>query len=151
MASPSNSIDQTRFQDYIRGQWAPAGYDVSEVSAAPYKELNKQLQDGWSFGLTVARKNDPSQKARVGVWFRPGPGGSINDLAALRTHYQQKLAQQGRGCRIHNCGTEPGIIFLLWETTAPLPQAAFKTWVGMVDELSALCFDSEGLDGFFAA
>jgi hypothetical protein len=144
------SIDQGRFADYIRGQWAPAGYDVSAVSEAPYKELNKPLPDGWSFGLTVARSDNPIQKARVGVWFRPAPKGGINDLSALRTHYQQKLAQQGRGCRIHNCGTEPGSIFLLWETTAPLPQANFKDWVAMVDELSALCFDQEGLDNFFA-
>ena len=145
------TIDQASFQNYIRGQWAPNGYDVSEVTATPYKELNKPLADGWSFGLSVARKSDPNQKARVGVWFRPAPGGGINDLASLRSHYQQKLAQQGRGCRIHNCGTEPGSLFLFWETTAPLPQAAFKDWVTMVDELTALCFDQEGLDNFFAA
>ena len=82
------------------------------------------------------------------MWFRPAPGGSINDLTALRTHYQQKLAQQGRGCRIQNCGTEEGSIFLLWETTAPLPQAAFKEWVVMVDELSKLCFDQEALSTY---
>lgn len=145
------TIDQASFQNYIRSQWAPSGYEISEVADAPHKELNKPLPDGWSFGLTVAKKGDASQKARVGVWFRPAPRGSINDLSALRTHYQQKLAQQGRGCRIHNCGTEPGIVFLFWETTAPLPQAAFKDWVAMVDELTALCFDQEGLDGFFAA
>lgn len=144
------TIEQESFQKYLRGQWASAGFDISEVAEAPYKDLNKRLADGWSFGLTIARSDAPSQKARVGVWFRPAPGGSINDLAALRTHYQQKLAQQGRGCRIHNCGTEPGSIFLLWETTAPLPQASFKEWVAMVDELSALGFDQEGLEGFFA-
>ena len=42
---------------------------------APYKDLNKRLADGWSFGLTVARGADPDSKARVGVWFRPAPGG----------------------------------------------------------------------------
>ena len=143
------SIDQARFQNYIRGQWTPAGFDVSEVTEVPYKSLNKALPDGWAFGLTVARSEDPGQKARVGVWFRPAPSGNINDLAALRTHYQQKLAQQGRGCRIHNCGTEEGSIFLLWETTAPLPQSAFKEWVATVDELSKLCFDQEALGAFF--
>ena len=142
------SIEQESFQNYIRGQWDPAGYDVSEATEVPYKNLNKPLPDGWAFGLTLARSADPNQKARVGVWFRPAPNGNINDLAALRTHYQQKLAQQGRGCRIHNCGTEAGSIFLLWETTAPLPQAAFKNWVEMVDELSKLCFDQEALSTF---
>jgi hypothetical protein len=119
---------------------------------APYKELVKSFPDGFSFGLSVSRDDaSPANKARVGVWFRPVDKGGAADLAALRTHYQQKLQQQGRGCRIHNCGTEFGSFFLFSETTAGLPDGAFKGWVRMTEELAGLCFEPEALDQFLEA
>ncbi len=133
------------FAGYIRQQWAPAGFFVTEVTEAPYKEL-VALRDGWSFGLSVARESNPECKARVGVWFRPAPRGSINDLSALRTHYQTKLAQQRRGSRIKNCGLPMGSVFLFFETTGQLGESAVAEWVDMVEELSGLAFDADGLD-----
>ncbi|MFO0655662.1 MAG: hypothetical protein U0787_11345 [Polyangia bacterium] len=134
-----------RFATYVRKQWAPAGFLVSEVSEAPYKEL-VAVKDGWSFGLSVARESNPDCKARIGIFFRPAPRGGIGDLAALRTHYQTKLAQQRRGSRIKNCGLPIGQVFLFFETTGQLGESAVAEWVSMVDELSDRAFDPDGLD-----
>lgn len=143
------ALDKDSFVRYVRNQWAAAGYDVSDSADAPYKELVKALPDGFCFGSQVARGDaSPGKKARVGIWFRPAPKGGIAELAALRTHYQQKLQQQGRACRIHNCGTEFGSFFLFFETTSPLGEGAFSEWASMVEELSGLCFDPEALDHF---
>jgi hypothetical protein len=141
-------VDAKSFGEYLGSQWSGADFSVTAITDAPYKELNRPLPDGWSLGLGVARAETPNQKARVGVWFRPAPKGSINDLANLRTHYQQKLAQQGRGCRILNCGIPAGTIFLFFETTAPLAQADFGAWTKMAEELAGLAFDGEALDGY---
>lgn len=140
-----HTLDAQGFAAYVRKQWAPAGFLVSEVSEAPYKEL-VAAKDGWSFGLSVARESNPDCKARLGVWFRPAPRGSVNDLSALRTHYQTKLAQQRRGSRIKNCGLPVGPVFLFFETTGQLSESAVADWVAMVDELSDRAFDADGLD-----
>lgn len=146
------ALDKQGFINFIRGQWMPAGYDVSDVTDAPYKEMVKHLPDGFSFGLSVSRHDaSHGNKARVGVWFRPAPKGGIAELATLRTHYQQKLQQQGRGCRIHNCGTEFGSFFLFWETTAAIPETAVGSFAQMVEELSGLCFEPEALDNHLAS
>lgn len=149
MTAASTALGKESFTSYLRQRWVPEGFSVSEVGEAPYKEKQKNLTDGFSLGMTVA-KGDAStgNKARVGVWFRPAPRGSINDLATLRSHYQSTLQSQGRGCRIHNCGTELGTFFLFWETTAPLPQELFSGWVAMVETLAAECFDSDALDEY---
>lgn len=142
-------LDRDGFIRFVRGQWTPAGYYVSEASDAPYAETVKGMPDGFSFGLTVSRdEGGPGDKARVGVWFRPAPKQGLQELSALRTHYQQKLQQQGRSCRIQNCGTEAGSFFLFWETLSPLPEQAHARWVHHVEELSGLCFDPEALDGY---
>jgi hypothetical protein len=142
----ASAIDAKKFSDHLRRQWKEADFDVSEVGDAPYREM-VAVRDGWSFSLSVSSHEDPSNlKARVGVWMRPpGTNGSA-DLATLRSHYQQKLQQQGRGNRIQNCGLPFGTVFLFWETTGPLQQAAFSLWVRMVEELAALAFDAEQLD-----
>jgi hypothetical protein len=145
------TLDKDSFIRYIRNQWAAAGYDVSEATDAPYKETVKALADGFSFGLSLSKDDvGPGNKARVGVWFRPVPKGGIAELASLRTHYQQKLQQQGRGCRIHNCGTEFGSFFLFFETTAPLSESVVADWAQSAEELSSLCFDPEALDNYLA-
>lgn len=143
-------IRKDAFANYLRGRFSPAGYDVSEVADAPYKELVKHQPEGFSFGLSIGRDGsvNPGDKARVGVWFRPAGKGGIAELSALRNHYQVKLQQQGRGCRIHSCAPPVGTFFLFWETTAPLPEGAVSTWVEMVEELSGLCFDTDALDAF---
>lgn len=147
-----HALDKDSFIRFVRSQWTPAGYDLSEAGDAPYKELVKHSPEGFSFGLTVTRGDGGhGNKARVGVWFRPAGKGGIQELAGLRTHYQQKLQSQGRGCRIHNCGTEHGSFFLFWETISPLPEEAFASWAQMVEELSGLCFDPEALDALFGA
>ena len=149
MATAGNAFGKESFTSYLRERWVPEGFSVSEVGEAPYKDKQKNLTDGFSLGMTVARGDATTgNKARVGVWFRPAPRGSINDLGALRTHYQSTLQSQGRGCRIHNCGTEFGAIFLFWETTATLPQEVFSGWVSMVESLAAACFDSDALDEY---
>jgi len=146
------ALEKDSFSTFVRNQWAAAEFDVSETADAPYKEMVRSLSDGFSFGLHVARGDaSPGKKARVGVWFRPAPKGGIAELAQLRTHYQQKLQQQGRGCRIHNCGTEFGSFFLFFETTATLAENVFAEWSQMVEELSGLCFDPEALDNYLAA
>ena len=145
------ALDKDGFVRFVRNQWAASGYDVSEAADAPYKEMVKSLADGFSFGLQVAKDDaGPGSKTRVGIWFRPAPKGGIAELSGLRTHYQQKLQQQGRGCRIHNCGTEFGSFFLFFETTAPLSESVFAGWAQMVEELSGLCFDPEALDNYLA-
>lgn len=143
-------IRKDAFATYLRGRFSPAGYDVSEVADAPYKELVKHQPEGFSFGLSIGRDGsvNPGDKARVGVWFRPAGKGGIAELSALRNHYQVKLQQQGRGCRIHSCAPPVGTFFLFWETTAPLPEGAVSAWVEMVEELSGLCFDTDALDAF---
>ncbi len=143
-------IRKDAFANYLRGRFSPAGYDVSEVADAPYKELVKHQPEGFSFGLSIGRDGsvNPGDKARVGVWFRPAGKGGIAELSALRNHYQVKLQQQGRGCRIHSCAPPVGTFFLFWETTAPLPEGAVSAWVEMVEELSGLCFDTDALDAF---
>ena len=141
-----HTLDAETFARYVRQQWAPAGFQVSETTDAPYKEL-VAVRDGWSFGVSVATTANLERKARVGVWFRPAPRGSINDLTALRTHYQQKLAQQRRGSRIQSCGLPMGTIFLFFETTSQLGESAVPDWVRMCEELTALTFDSDSLDG----
>ncbi|HNN90966.1 MAG TPA: hypothetical protein PKI03_01805 [Pseudomonadota bacterium] len=143
-------IRKDAFVTYLRGRFSPAGYDVSEVADAPYKELVKHQPEGFAFGLSIGRDGsvNPGDKARVGVWFRPAGKGGIAELSALRNHYQVKLQQQGRGCRIHSCAPPVGTFFLFWETTAPLPEGAVSAWVEMVEELSGLCFDTDALDAF---
>ncbi len=141
-----HTLSADSFARYVRQQWAPAGFLVTEVTETPYKEL-VAVRDGWSFGLSVARESNPECKARIGVWFRPAPRGSINDLSALRTHYQTKLAQLRRGSRIKNCGLPMGGVFLFFETTGQLGESAVAEWVDMVEELSGLAFDADGLDG----
>ena len=143
-------IRKDAFVTYLRGRFSPAGYDVSEVADAPYKELVKHQPEGFAFGLSIGRDGSvsPGDKARVGVWFRPAGKGGIAELSALRNHYQVKLQQQGRGCRIHSCAPPVGTFFLFWETTAPLPEGAVSAWVEMVEELSGLCFDTDALDAF---
>lgn len=142
------ALNKDGFIGYISEQWTSAGFDVSEASEAPYKELVKSLQDGFSFGLSVMRGDGgPGCRARVGVWFRPVPGG-LGELGPLRAHYQQKIQQRGRPCRIHNCSTELGTFFLFWETTSPLPEESFSQWAQLVEELSGLCFSPEALDGY---
>lgn len=143
-----SAIDAASFSAYARNQWAASDFQVSEVGDAPYRDRQKALTDGFSAGMSVAWGDAQTEKARVGIWFRPAPRGSLNDLGALRSHYQTTLAQQGRGCRIHNCNTEFGPIFLFWETTAPLPQDVFKGWVARVEELTGLCFDGDALDEY---
>lgn len=143
------TVTKDSFIAYLRSRWTPAGYDLSDAQDAPYKEQVKHMADGFSFGLTLSHDDaSAGHKARVGVWFRPAPKGGIADLAALRTHYQVKLQQQGRGCRIHNCATELGSFFLFWETTSQLPESVVMPWVEMVEELSGLCFDSDALDAY---
>jgi hypothetical protein len=145
----SNALGKESFTSYLRERWVPEGFQVSEVGEAPYKDKQKNLTDGFSIGMSVARGDaGPGNKARVGVWFRPAPRGGINDLAALRTHYQSTLQSQGRGCRIHNCATEFGSVFLFWETTAPLAPELYSGWAGMVEQLTAACFDSDALDEY---
>lgn len=146
MGQGPSEIDAKEFSQYLHRRWAEEGFSVSEVGEAPYKEL-ATLRGGWSFGLNVASDEDPSNlKARVGVWLRPLGSSGAAELAGLRAHYQQKLQQQGRGCRIQNCGMPIGTVFLFWETTAPLAQALFSEWVRMVEELAALAFDPDALD-----
>lgn len=149
MSAQKSAAFKDAFINYLRSRFTPAGFDVSEVADAPYKELVKHQPDGFSFGLAVARDGGGAgDKARLGVWFRPAGKGGIQDLAALRTHYQVKLQQQGRGCRIHSCAPPVGSFFLFWETTAPLPEGVVSHWVEMVEELSGLCFDTDALDAF---
>ncbi len=151
MPAQNSPIAKEAFVSYLRSRFSPAGFDVSEAGDAPYKELVKHLPDGFSFGVSVARDSaGAGDKARLGVWFRPAGKGGIQDLAALRTHYQVKLQQQGRGCRIHSCAPPVGSFFLFWETTAPLPEGVVAGWVEMVEELSALCFDTDALDAFLS-
>lgn len=149
MSAQNSAKFRDAFVSYVRGRFAPAGFEVSEATDAPYKELVKHQPDGFSFGLTVARHDASNgDKARLGVWFRPAGKGGLQDLAGLRSHYQVKLQQQGRGCRIHSCAPPVGSFFLFWETTAPLPEGVVSGWVEMVEELSALCFDTDALDAF---
>jgi len=145
-----HTLDAEAFSRYVRQQWVPAGFLVTEITDAPYKEL-VAVRDGWSFGVSVAASANPGCRARVGVWFRPAPRGSINDLSALRTQYQQKLAQLGRGARIKNCGLPAGGVFLFFETTAPLPESSVAEWVNMCEELTALTFDEDALDSLLGA
>jgi hypothetical protein len=140
-----NTLDAHAFANHVRQQWAPAGFQVSEITDAPYKEL-VAAKDGWSFGVTVAANDNLERKTRIGVWLRPAPRGSVNDLAALRTHYQQKLAQQRRGSRIQSCNLPVGPVFLFFETTAQLAESSVSEWVAMCEELTALAFDADSLD-----
>lgn len=140
-----NTLDAHAFANHVRQQWAPAGFQVSEITDAPYKEL-VAAKDGWSFGVTVAQNDNPACKARIGVWLRPAPRGSVNDLAALRTQYQQKLAQQRRGSRIQSCNLPVGPVFLFFETTAQIAESSVSEWVAMCEELTALAFDADSLD-----
>jgi hypothetical protein len=112
-------IRKDAFANYLRGRFSPAGYDVSEVADAPYKELVKHQPEGFSFGLSIGRDGsvNPGDKARVGVWFRSAGKGGIAELSALRNHYQVKLQQQGRGCCIHSCAPSVGT-FCLYEYRA---------------------------------
>lgn len=145
----ATALDAKTFSDYLRRRW-DEGFGVSETGEAPYREL-VAVRGGWSFSLGVASDDDPSNlRARVGVWLRPTGSNGSAELAPLRTHYQQKLQQQGRGCRIHTCGLPVGTVFLFWETTAPLAQALFSEWVRMVEELAARAFDPESLDELLA-
>jgi hypothetical protein len=139
----NRALDRDSFADYLRKQWGPSGIEVGEFTQAPYQEMVKAA-GGWSFGASVHRDG---AKARVGVWFRPAPGG-LADLAALRNHYQQTLQRQNRFVRILNCATELGSFFLFWETTQSMTQDAWQPWVQMVEELSGLCFQGEALDEF---
>ncbi len=150
MSEHKSTVRKEAFIDYLRSRFTPAGFDVSEAGDAPYKELVKHQPEGFSFGLSLGRdgSTNPGDKARVGVWFRPAGRGGIQELSALRSHYQVKLQQQGRGCRIHSCAPPVGSFFLFWETTAPLPEGAVASWVEMVEELSGLCFDTDALDAF---
>ena len=141
-----HTLDAETFARHLRQLWTPAGFLVSELTDAPYKEL-VAARDGWSFRVSVAIGSNPDCRARVGIWFRPAPRGGISDLAALRTQYQQKLAQLGRPARITNCGLPMGSVFLFFESTAPVKESAVAQWVGLCEELSALAFDAEALDG----
>jgi hypothetical protein len=145
-----SNLSSESFAKYCRRQWAEHGYWMSEVVEAPYKEL-VAARDGWSFGCSVARAENPNCKARLGVWFRPAPKGSLADVAALRTHYQTKLAQQRRGSRIINCGLPVGSVFLFFETTGQIEESAVADFVDLCQELAALAFDADGLDELLEA
>ena len=50
-----NTLDAHAFANHVRQQWAPAGFQVSEITDAPYKELvAAKLEGGEAF--TVEEK-----------------------------------------------------------------------------------------------
>ena len=59
-------IRKDAFATYLRGRFSPAGYDVSEVADAPYKELVKHQPEGFSFGLSIGRDGSVNPATRRG-------------------------------------------------------------------------------------
>lgn len=140
-------FERDGFSRYLLTQWTQAGADVSEPSDAPYKELVKHSPAGFSLGYAVVhREGGPYEKARVGVWFRQKGKGSPADFSALRGHYQNKIQQQGRGCRIQSCELPVGTVYLFFETTNPLPESAVPAWVAFAETLTQATFDADALD-----